>query len=515
MKKLVIGVDIGTTSTKAVVYNTQGGVVAYSNKEYPLYQEIPDMAEQDPDEIFQAVIDVISDVTRKSKAVGIIEGISFSSAMHSLILLDKQNQLLTRCITWADNRSYKQAESLKEEKRGLEIYHRVGTPIHPMSPLSKLLWLKEEKPDVYKKTAHFIGIKEYVFLKLFDTFKVDISIASATGLFNIHKLEWDKEVLALLEIAPNQLSELVDTDEMITGLNKSYADVMGLSVSTPFIIGASDGCLSNLGVNAIDEETLAMTIGTSGAVRVVTDKPVTDAKGRTFCYALTRDKWVIGGPVNNGGIVFRWIRDQLFSAEKITAKQMQVDTYDILTQIAEKIPAGSEGLIFHPYLGGERAPLWDANAKGSFIGLTTRHSRSHMVRAALEGIVFNLYSVMLILEELVQHPKKIHATGGFSRSALWRQLLADIFEQEVSIPESYESSCLGAAVIAMKKLGLIDDLADVESMIGVTNTHQPNEENFEVYRELLPIFIRTTRLMQEEFSALSDFQRKYVSKKLK
>ena len=338
---------------------------------------------------------------------------------------------------------------------------------------------------------------------------MDISIASATGLFNIHQLDWDQEVLALLDISVDQLSQLVETDYQVTGLNESYAEVIGLPVETPFIVGASDGCLSNLGVNAIDGKTLALTIGTSGAVRMVTDKPITDPKGRTFCYALTKDKWVIGGPVNNGGIVFRWVRDQLFAPEKITAEQMQVDSYEILTQIAEKIPAGSDGLLFHPYLGGERAPLWDANAKGAFLGLTTRHTRAHMVRASLEGIVFNLYSVMLILEELVERPERIHATGGFARSALWRQLLADIFEQEVSIPESYESSCLGAAVIGMESLGLIDSIEEVSKMIGVTNQHTPNEAHFPVYRELLPIFIRTTRLLQNEFQAIADFQRKY------
>lgn len=511
MKDYVIGVDIGTTSTKAVLYDIQGHVKGYANKEYPLYQDEPDMAEQDPDEIFEAVIDVLTAVVRKSGSdVSRIGGVSFSSAMHSLILLDKDKHLLTRCITWADNRAHRQAEELKDSEEGLAIYHRTGTPIHPMSPLSKILWLKEEHPELLEKTAHFIGIKEYIFYKLFNQFKIDISLASATGLFNIHDLTWDKDILSKLTIEAHQLSELVDTDTQVTGLKESYAEVMGLPVETPFIVGASDGCLSNLGVNAIDGTTLALTIGTSGAVRIVSDKPVTDVKGRTFCYALSKDKWVIGGPVNNGGIVFRWVRDQLFAPEKITAEQMQVDSYEILTQIAEKIPAGSDGLLFHPFLGGERAPLWDANAKGSYIGLTTRHTRAHMVRASLEGIVFNLYSVMLILEELVDRPEKIHATGGFARSALWRQLLADIFEQEVSIPESYESSCLGAAVIGMTSLGLIDSIEEVASMIGVTNQHVPNEANFPVYRELLPIFIRTTRLLQTEFEAIANFQRKFI-----
>ena len=292
-------------------------------------------------------------------------------------------------------------------------------------------------------------------------------------------------------------------------MKSEYAQLLGLDKKTPFIFGASDGVLSNLGVNAIDPGVVAVTIGTSGAVRVVVDKPVVDPDGKLFCYALTKDKWVVGGPVNNGGIVFRWVKDQLFAPEKITAEQMQVSTYNILTKIAQKIPAGSDGLLFHPYLGGERAPIWNAYARGSFFGLTRKHTRAHMLRATLEGIVYNLYVVMLTIEKITGKPKSIQATGGFARSALWRQMLADIFEQEVSIPESFESSCLGAAVLAMYSLGYIDDLSAVKNMVGVTDTHQPNYENSKIYRELLPIWIRISKILEPEYKAIADFQKKH------
>ena len=184
-----------------------------------------------------------------------------------------------------------------------------------------------------------------------------------------------------------------------------------------------------------------------------------------------------------------------------------------MTQIAEKIPAGSDGLLFHPYLGGERAPIWDSDARGSFFGLTRQHTRAHMVRAALEGIVYNLYMVMLMIEGVAGKPKSIQATGGFARSELWRQMLADIFEQDVTIPESFESSCLGAAVLGMYSLGLVDDLSAVKDMIGVTNVHEPKAENFDVYRELIPIWIRLTRELSPEYSAIADFQRRHMQVK--
>ncbi|WP_334333286.1 gluconokinase [Companilactobacillus sp. HBUAS59544] len=507
----MIGVDIGTTSTKSVLYDMKGKVIAYANSGYQLYQDIPDMAEEDPDDIFDAVIEVLGQVIRKGKVQkGELKGVSFSSAMHSLILMDEDDQPLTRAITWADNRAAKYSEELKENGVGAQIYAKTGTPIHPMAPLSKILWIKNEKPELFKQTKKFIDLKSYVFFRLFGSYKMEYSIASATGMFNIFKLKWDKQALDLLGITEEQLPELVEPTDYITGLNPKYGEILGISSDIPFVFGASDGVLSNLGVDAIDPGVVAVTIGTSGAVRVVVDKPVVDPNGNLFCYALTKDKWVVGGPVNNGGIVFRWVKDQLFAPEKITAEQMQVSTYDILTQIAEKIPAGSDGLLFHPYLGGERAPIWDAYARGSFFGLTRKHTRAHMVRAALEGIVYNLYIVMLMIEGVAGKPKSIQATGGFARSALWRQMLADIFEQDVTIPESFESSCLGAAVLGMYALGYVDDLSAVKGMVGVTDVHKPNEANFEVYRELLPIWIRLSKVLEPEYKSIAEFQKKHM-----
>lgn len=222
-------------------------------------------------------------------------------------------------------------------------------------------------------------------------------------------------------------------------------------------------------------------------------------------------KWIIGGPVNNGGIVFRWVRDNLFAPEKEQAKKEGKDPYDLLTEIASKVPAGSDGLIFHPFLGGERAPIWDGNARASYFGLTRQHNRSHMVRAALEGIVYNLYTVELALKEAME-PTAILAAGGFARSPLWRQMLADIFEEPVTIPEAFESGCLGAMVIAQISLGLADDLSVVKKFIGKMNTYEPNPETFENYREIMPIYIRLGRKLQTEYNSIAEYQRKRAPK---
>lgn len=514
MANYMIGIDIGTTSTKSVLFTEQGEVITTSTQEYPLYTPAPDVAEQDPEEILQAAVRSVYGVMIQSGvSADQILFVSCSSAMHSVIAMDQQGHPLTRCITWADNRSAPWSAKLQENGVGHRIYLRTGTPIHPMSPLTKLMWMRHDEPELFQRTAKFISIKEYLFFRLFGQYVVDHSIASCTGLLNLEKLEWDEEALDIAGITPNQLSKLVPTTYTIEGMHPKWAEKMALSPSTPFVIGASDGVLSNLGVNAIQPGVVAATIGTSGAIRTVVERPITDPKGRTFCYALTEKLWVVGGPVNNGGMLFRWVRDEFAASEVETAKRLGINSYDVLTKIAERVPPGSEGLLFHPYLSGERAPLWNPDARGSFFGLTLHHKKEHMIRAVLEGVIFNLYTVLLAMEEQIGQPTSIQATGGFARSPLWRQMMSDIFNQEVVVPESFESSCLGAVVLGLYATGRIKSLDAVSSMVGTTHRHKPVKGHATLYQELLPIYIRISRKLEEEYADIAAFQRK-VSKHL-
>ncbi|GGB01131.1 gluconokinase [Macrococcus hajekii] len=502
----MIGVDIGTTSTKAVIYAVDGSVQATHYVEYPLLTE-GDRAEQNPDEIFEAVVSCIRNVTdRVSHDVAFI---SFSSAMHSLILMDEHHARLTNSITWADNRSQAYAKQLNSSEEGHDIYQRTGTPIHPMSPLTKIMWFRNEESDLFNRTAKFIGIKEYIFYQFFERYIVDYSIASATGLFNIHEMQFDEMILNKLGMERQQLSEVTDTTTVLKGIKPEIADKLGISTDTPVVIGASDGVLSNLGVDAYKPGEVAVTIGTSGAIRTVVDQPRLDREGRLFCYALTRDKWVIGGPVNNGGVVLRWIRDEFAASEIETAKRLGLDSYDVLMRIAELVPPASDGLIFHPYLTGERAPLWNADVRGSYIGLTLSHKKEHMIRAALEGVLYNLYSVFIALNVLMDEPvTELKATGGFSRSALWRQMMADIFDENLIVPESYESSCLGAVVLGQYALDLQPDFTHVTEWIGTAHEHSPQSKNVAIYREILPLYFDIAQSLTEQYTRIANFQRR-------
>ena len=511
MTRCAIGVDIGTTSTKAVAFvadgKRRGQTLGEYVVEYPLLTPAPGAAEQDPDQIHAAVVAAVHGAVRAAHVSGHeVACVAFSAAMHSLIAVDEHDAPLTASITWADNRAAAWALRVKRDHDGLAIYRRTGTPIHPMSPLIKLLWLRHENPKVWRRATRFVGIKEYVFRRLCGEYVVDHSIASATGLFNLEALAWDEAALRLAGIDATQLSTLVPTTHRVRLVDARLAHELGLAVDTPIVVGANDGVLSNLGVGAIQRGSVALTIGTSGAMRTVVDAPQTDPEGRTFCYALTDKHWVVGGPVNNGGIVLRWVRDEFAGAETETAKRLGIDPYDVLTHIAERVPAGAGGLLFHPYLAGERAPSWNPDLRGSFFGLAMHHKKEHMIRAVLEGVVMNLHTILPALEALIGRTHVIKATGGFARSPMWRQMLADVFDRDVVIPESIESSCFGAAMLGLFALGELKALEDVTRLVGATHQHKPDAASVAVYDRLKPIFLALPRQLEEQYRAITAFQ---------
>ncbi|HEY9880453.1 MAG TPA: gluconokinase [Leptolyngbyaceae cyanobacterium] len=506
-ESLILGVDIGTTSTKALLFTPQGLVIAKHAIGYPLLSPEPAIQEQEPDEILAAVVECVRAVAEQSPVPSAQWlGMCFSAAMHSLIAVDGQGNPLTRSITWADRRSAAWADKVRQQHAGKAIYHRTGTPIHPMSPLIKLLWLRDKEPGIFERAAKFISIKEYVTQRWFGEYVVDYSIANATGLFNMKTLDWDEEALEMVGISSTRLSQLVPTTHVLRGMKTEYAEGMGIRADLPVVVGASDGVLANLGVGAIAPGIVALTIGTSGALRAVIDRPATDPLERLFCYALTENHWCIGGPVNNGGIILRWVRDTFSDAEVAEAKRLGRDPYDLMTDLAGKISPGANGLIFHPYLAGERSPIWDANARGSFFGLTLNHTKAHLIRAVMEGVLLNLYVVMQSLQDSVGTVKSIRASGGFVRSHLWRQMLADIFNAEVVIPDSYESSCLGAAFLGFYALGQMASLEDAADRFDATYRHQPIPENVAQYCQVIPRFTRLLELFKGSYSDLAQLQ---------
>jgi gluconokinase len=335
----VIGIDVGTTATKVVAFDTDGRELAASAREYPLEEPRPGHAVQDPDTILRAVLEAVRETA--AKAGGAIAGLSCSGALHTLIALDEAGRPLTPSVTWADTRAAAQAARLRAEKP--ELHQRTGTPLHPMSPLLKLMWFREEDPETFAAARRWVGIQEYVVARLTGETVMDLSIASATGLLNLSKCDWDPQALELAGLERERLPPLVPTTHVLPRLTDESARALGLPAATPLVVGAGDGPLANLGVGAVRPGVAACSIGTSGALRLMVDQPRVDPEGRAFCYALTPGRWVVGGAINNGGVVLQWAGDAL-------APDLGDDPEAALVELAARAPAGSSGLLMLPYL---------------------------------------------------------------------------------------------------------------------------------------------------------------------
>ena len=422
----MVGIYIGTSNTKAIAFSTEGQVLAIADSAYTSFSDHDGWHELDPDILLGAVIAAVKELGQKVSYGKGLCGISFSCAMHSLIAVDGEGRPMTRAMTWADLRSQTYATALKGSERGKRIYRQTGTPVHAMSPLCKLLWLKDHCADIFRSAARFVGIKEYIWHRLFGNYTIDHSIASATGLFDIYAFDWYAESLELAGIDAGRLSRPVPSTHAESALLHGYERELGLPMGLPFIIGGSDGCLTNLGSQAVRPGETAVTIGTSGAVRMTTTQPQHDPKERIFNYILTEHLFVSGGATNNGGAVLQWYIGNFLGKGAAGAKDLGA-----FVDEAAKVAPGCDGLVFLPYLQGERAPLWDAEAKGVFFGIRSVHTQRHFMRAVLEGISFSLFQVGASLEETIGPIACIYASGGFIRSELWLQLLADLFGKKV------------------------------------------------------------------------------------
>ncbi|MDN3018833.1 gluconokinase [Paenibacillus sp. BSR1-1] len=473
-KEYVMGIDFGTTSVKACVFNLTGKLIADSEEMITSYYPKPGWVEQDPIEIERLTIKAVRNAINKAAIEkNEILSVGFSAAMHSLICVDENKKPISPALIWADGRSFDQAEKILE-KTGSKYYANTGTPIHPMTPFVKLLWMNETNYEPYNLAAYYMSIKEFVLHTWFNQRVIDYSMASATGLFNPATQSWDSELLGLTGIDERQLSNVVPPTAILTGINPNIAEEIGLDPSTPFVIGAADGQLANLGIGAILPGEAAVSVGTSGAIRQFTKGVKISENQETFCYSFTADTSIIGGPTNNGGIALQWLKD-LLNYE---------GSYDEFLAEAGRVAPGADGIIFLPYINGERAPIWNQQAKGNFYGVSITHSKEHFIRAVLEGITFNLYQIGKALERLAGEPQKIYVNGGLSRSPIWLQMMADVFEAEIYVSESHHSAAWGAAWTALVATGKAGSFEEIKKNIPMGEAILPNIENSKIYKKV-------------------------------
>ena len=486
---VVLGVDIGTTSVKAVAFDVRGVAHASADVACPLDEPAPGQAVQDPRRVLKATLEAMrtaaADITPRSR----IAGIAFSAAMHSLVGLDAVGDPLTPLLTWADTRAAAQAERLRHARP--ELHDRTGTPLHPMTPLVKLVWFRESEPALVARVRRWVGMKELVVAHLTGEWMVDASCASGTGLMAMDTLDWDGDALTLAGVGRPQLSTIVPVTHT---LPLARADI-GVPAGTPVVVGAGDGPLANVGVGAVHPGVAACSIGTSGALRLMVDHPGVDPDRRVFCYALTPGRWLVGGAISNGGSVLQWAHTAL-------APELDGHAEDELLGLASAVAPGSDGLLMIPSLHGERAPRWSAVPGGAYVGLTQAHGRAHLVRAAIEGVCLQLALVLASLSRAGYEVREVRATGGFARSAAWRQMLADVFGRSVGFAAEREGSALGAAIVGMEALGLVDSIDSAAELVRVTQTLDPDPAAARVYASLLPLFARASEELAPTLRAL-------------
>ncbi|MBK8445526.1 MAG: gluconokinase [Micropruina sp.] len=452
--RVVIGLDIGTTAAKVSAFALGGGWRTSVAHEYPLQQPRPGWEVQDPMLMWRAVQQGLGEVAAECGAAEVV-GIGVSSAMHGLIGLDGQHRPITPMVTWADSRAAEQAMRLRHTELGRRLHRTSGTPIHSMSHLTKLLWYAEHEPDTLHGARWWVGLKDFIVFQLTGELVTEVSNASGTGLLDLRTRTWNPEALELVGVGADRLPPVRPTTDALP-LRGDLAGAVGLPRGLPVVLGAGDGPLGNLGVGALQPGVVGLSLGTSGAVRMITERPYIDDAGTLFCYHLAQDSWVIGGAVSNGGIVVRWAGD-VFGVDLADEPGGNRDA--MLLQLARDVPLGSDGLVMLPFLMAERAPLWNPTIPGAFLGVRRGHTRAHFVRAAIEGVALMLSTIVDELDR-VTPIEQIRATGGVFRSEVWREVLAAALGKPLVVTDGAEGTALGAAALALVGLGQASSLRD-------------------------------------------------------
>jgi len=503
----IITIELGTNAVRVFAFDLAGNRVAFAKGHYPTFHEKPDHSEQDPEQMFITMLYVLKNLLNDKvyPKKYMVSCICFSASMHSLLAVDKDGVPLGNSITWSDNRGKKEAADLKVSPMGSQIYSATGTPIHPMSSLIKIAWMKNNQPEKFSRTSKFMPIKSYIIQQLSGACVIDYSIASATGLMNIRNLAWDTNALDFAGITPERLPDLVPVFFSDIVLKKEYQKALRLSPSVKILVGSSDGCLATLGAGVWENGKATITIEDSGAFRVIGNEIIDDPRQQIFNYVLTDKYFVSGGPTSNGGVIFEWFTKQFGDFKNAFDIDYAMDT---LIREAEEVPVGSDGLLFLPYLHGERAPIWNANARGCYFGINIRHDRRHFIRATIEGILYEIYSIGKTLEKH-RTINGLSINGSFASIPLCTQIIADIFNMPVSTLSNGDSIGVGAFLLSATEMGMFSGLEEASGMVKMHHTFLPKITDHQIYSDYFKVFESLISKIGDEFDAVSDLQQKY------
>lgn len=507
----LLGIDIGTSGTKTVLFDESGNTVASALSEYPLYQPNIGWAEQDPEDWWNATVITIKKVIYKSGVnPSDIKGVGLSGQMHGAVLLDSDNNVLRKSIIWCDQRSHKECEQITSIVGREKLISITANPALTGFTASKIMWVKNNEPQIFNKVKKILLPKDYIRFRLTGEFATEVSDASGMQLMDIPKRQWSGEILQKLEIDSNMLGKLYESYEISGNVNKSASELTGLKEGTPVAGGAGDQAAGAVGNGIVKSGVISSTIGTSGVVFAYTDKVSIDPKGRvhTFCHAVP-NTWHIMGVTQGAGLSLKWFRDNFCIEEKRTAELMGVDPYVLMDQEAEKIEPGSKGLIYLPYLMGERTPHLDPDAKGVFFGLSALHEKPDMVRSVMEGVVYSLKDCLEIIKDMNVEIKEVRASGGGGKSKLWRQMQADVFGTGITTINSSEGPALGVALLAGVGAGIYKSVEEAcDAAIKVKSVQQPDMSNTKKYSEFYKIYTKLYTSLKDNYSELAGILKK-------
>ena len=479
---VVLAVDIGTSATKAVLFDGQGRVLSLARRPYPMPTPRPDWAEQDPAVVYPAVLQAIREAYAARPAGCSVDAVAFSAQWYSTMPVAADDRALSPYLTWSDRRAAAIADGLRRSEGGRRIYQATGCPLDAIYPLSKIIWLR--RAELPSTPTRFVSIKEYVFRRLFGEYVVDWSMASSAGLFDIRRREWSQAALEAAGIDRTYLSAPVSPYQTFSRWMPEALAGTGLPQGIPCVIGAGDGVLSSVGVGAVGRGIAAVNVGTSAACRYLISTPTIDPQERLWTYALDERWWVIGGIVSSGGIVYDWFVRQCAGRDP-AGDPPGAELHAALNGLAAQVPPGAEGLTFLPYLSGEQCPVWDPETTGGFFGLTLRHGRAHLARAVYEGIALSLARVAEALADAVEPIQEVRVTGGLLSSSTWLQIAADMWGTRILVPESPEGSALGAAVLAWVALGMASGLEVARELVRPVRVVEPDEARHELYHDFI------------------------------
>ncbi|MCD8154589.1 MAG: xylulokinase [Clostridiales bacterium] len=491
MKKYLMGIDIGTSACKAAIFDREGNVTASTAEEYPVYYPREGWAEQDPEDWWAAVCRAIKRLLRDGKIrPEEIAGVGIDGQSWSAIALDEEGQVLTNTPIWMDTRSQSVCDRLNEEIGPETIFQVAGNSLQPSYTTGKILWYKENLPEIYGKIHKILQSNSFIVYRLTRAITQDISQGYGLHCFDMRRGVWDGNLCERLGIPMEFLPEIVSCDRIVGTVTGEAAALCGLAEGTPVAAGGLDAACGTLGAGVIHPGETQEQGGQAGGMSICLDSYKADPR-LILGYHVVPGQWLLQGGTTGGGGVMRWFEQEFAGQERLLEKELGKSSLDQLNDLARQVPPGSEGLVFLPYMAGERSPIWNPHAKGVFYGLDFSKTKGHMVRACMEGVALSLRHNLETAGEAGAEPSVLRAMGGSANSRLWTQIKADVTGKTIVVPASDTATTLGAAILAGVGVGFYRDYEEAISLtVKETRRHVPDPENREIYDREYALYLK-------------------------